>query len=143
MSYENFHHKVVIKYQVDILGWPFSDMKNPSRLTRDELKSLLVGLQSTPPAVVFIRLTDDEVKERSETRQSMVARRSKDKAPSAPSTEHQRRPASSTATATAASRPITTAPIPDVSAAAQAPTSAANVESFRRHQCPGCTQREE
>ncbi|KIO22579.1 hypothetical protein M407DRAFT_9858 [Tulasnella calospora MUT 4182] len=74
LSYEHFHHKVVLRYHVDIVGWPNDiPFKNTSELTRAHLKRLYSLATSVPPALHFVALDQEELNQR-------IAKRTEDEA---------------------------------------------------------------
>ncbi|KIO28402.1 hypothetical protein M407DRAFT_22454 [Tulasnella calospora MUT 4182] len=74
ISYEHFYHKVILRYHVDIIGWPGDiPFKNPSELTRSHVKRLHSLASSVPPALHFIALNQEEVNQR-------IAKRAEDEA---------------------------------------------------------------
>lgn len=61
MKYDGYFERIVVQHKVDLVGWPLEVLKNPSRMTRPELKSLHQGLFATPPTIYFARLSQAEV----------------------------------------------------------------------------------
>ncbi|KIO19281.1 hypothetical protein M407DRAFT_11469 [Tulasnella calospora MUT 4182] len=62
VSYEHFHHKVLLRYHVNLVGWPSNiPFKNPSELKRAHLKEIHALATSTPPQLHFITLNQEEL----------------------------------------------------------------------------------
>lgn len=69
MSYDHFHHKVILRYRVELVGWPSEiPFKNPSDLTRAHLKRIHNLVTSKPPQLHFVALTQQDLNQRIEKR---------------------------------------------------------------------------
>ncbi|KIO18616.1 hypothetical protein M407DRAFT_31727 [Tulasnella calospora MUT 4182] len=74
ITYEHFYHKVILRYHVELTGWP-SDIpfKNPSQLSRSSLKRIHGLVTSSPPQLHFLALTQEQLDQR-------IAKRAEDEA---------------------------------------------------------------
>lgn len=69
MNYENFFFKILVPYEVELVGWPEDiPFKNLSKLIQIEVRRIHTLLNATPPALYFRRLTKAELKVKLEER---------------------------------------------------------------------------
>lgn len=61
MHYTTFLSAVVLKHEVDLVGWPVKVMRDPSVLSRDQVKEIHARLTSNPPQLYFVKLTETQL----------------------------------------------------------------------------------
>jgi hypothetical protein len=64
MKYSNFENNIIRRFKVDIVNYPFPEMKSCSNMKHAEVDKLLSLLTCEPPVVHFVKLTKQEVAER-------------------------------------------------------------------------------
>jgi hypothetical protein len=62
MYYTNFANNVIRRYKVDLVGWPFPELKSSSQMTQAQVEEILGLLTAKPdPLLFFVKLSKQEV----------------------------------------------------------------------------------
>ncbi|KAG8958250.1 hypothetical protein FRC03_009304 [Tulasnella sp. 419] len=64
LNYTRYVEKIVLRYGIDIVGWPLKSFKDPSRMKIHELQAVYDGLTASPPTIYFEKLTETELEDR-------------------------------------------------------------------------------
>ncbi|KAG8940052.1 hypothetical protein FRC03_005819 [Tulasnella sp. 419] len=62
MNYIHFKERIELDLGVELVGWPFGKVTNPSLMCKSDLQLLYNGLTATPPTIFFQKLTPEQHK---------------------------------------------------------------------------------